>query len=863
MKKKIMGFLSFLLVLTLLAGLFPAAMAEDDTGENPGEAVEEIQITEPEPTGIPEEDPAQDPTEDPGEDPAEDPAGEPGEDPEDPGEGEPPEQTEPVTEPVTEPAAEPEETEPAGIPGEDPAEDPAEDLTENPAGEPGEDLTLEPVPGEPLTGEAAPNGGEDQPEPLSDGLTIVEHKQKGIGKVYFTYHYLASDGKYRPVSNPPTRNTSVCSYFTLSDGSTAYCVNPDRPGQNSGGVSVSGWSDYHTPEIREAIAMAIAYGAPNNGDTSDEGKWATALLVWDMGCGYLDKYGQRRNSTLAPAFLTNAKPGTAIMNKYKDILAAIQKGNAVPSFATTSQSNVPEYTLELQTGGYYSLTLTDTNGVLADYVYTSGIAGLTFSQSGNTLTVTATVEAACKLASGMDFCARGKSYNPSASVVVCLRSENWTDATKTQDVVQLSHPIGHTAAYIRLKTNIETAYDPAELKFSKIDPVTGVPQGSASFAGAVFCWEYFPNDDWSGTPERKWYFKTDENGRVEYKSTFLATNDEYASDEMFKDTNGDESIPLGSVRVTEVKSPPGYGVIPTLYANVWFNTEKGKAEFTWTEESREIVQAADGRYLLPEPQDTQSFGGVSVQKLDAATGGAAPGCASFQGIEFTLYNKSPNPVVVEGTTVSPGGVVCVLTLDAGGYAKTGKILPIGSYQMVETRGNDYYDINTEWVKNFNVTGDGITIPLECGDPPRAGRIAVRKLTMTELPLEGATFLLEQSADGVTWTAVGEQTTDASGSAGWTGLHPGLRYRLTETAAPPGYELLRGAAFEGELPVGDFTVTVTVVNAETLTMPATGSIQNLTLTTAGTMLAVAALVCLVGMGMEENKKKRFAMKEEKR
>ena len=858
MKKKIMGFLSFLLVLTLLAGLFPAAMAEDDTGENPGEAAEEIQITEPEPTGIPEEDPAQDPTEDPGEDPAEDPAGEPREDPEDPGEGEPPEQTEPVTEPVTEPAAEPEETEPTGISGEDPAEDP------------GEDLTLEPVPGEPPTGEAAPNGGEDLPELLADGLSIVEHKQKGIGKTFFTFHYLGSDGKYYPVHTSLTLWTSVCSYFTLSDGSTAYCVNPSRPGQSGGQVYETGWMSYHTPEIREAIAMAIAYGAPNNGDTSDEGKWATALLVWDMGCGYIDQYGQWRRdgngNRKTPPF--GAAASGTVKQKYNAILQQIQNHNKIPSFAVKSESDLgaATYTLEQDGSGSYSLTLHDANEVLADFDYTSSIPGLTMTRSGNDLVITATVEAACRLAgNGVDFYATGQTYSPSASALICLRSEYWEDkdGARTQDMVMMDYAIGKTRAYIRLKTDIETAYDPADLKYGKVDPVTGVPQGSASFAGAVFCWEYFPNDDWSGTPDRKWYFRTNENGYMNFDRSFLVTDGEFTSDELFLDKKGQDSIPLGSVRVTEVKSPPGYGVIPTLYANIWFDSTVGEAKFTWTEESNQIVVSQDGRYLLPEPQDTQSFGGVSVQKLDAATGGAAPGCASFQGIEFTLYNKSPNPVVVEGTTVSPGGVVCVLTLDAGGYAKTGKILPIGSYQMVETKGNDYYDINTEWVKNFNVTGDGITIPLECGDPPRAGRIAVQKLTMTDLPLAGATFLLEQSADGTGWTAVGEQTTDASGSAGWTGLHPGLRYRLTETAAPPGYELLRGVAFEGELPVGDFTVTVTVVNAEILTMPATGSIQNLTITTAGTMLAVIALVCLVGMEMEVNTKKRFATKEEKR
>jgi hypothetical protein len=66
------------------------------------------------------------------------------------------------------------------------------------------------------------------------------------------------------------------------------------------------------------------------------------------------------------------------------------------------------------------------------------------------------------------------------------------------------------------------------------------------------------------------------------------------------------------------------------------------------------------------------------------------------------------------------------------------------------------------------------------------------------------------------------TTGKDGLAEWGNLYPGIRYRITEVAAPEGYILLEGYAFEGELPVEDLTVSLTVVNSTEFEMPSTGS-----------------------------------------
>ena len=126
---------------------------------------------------------------------------------------------------------------------------------------------------------------------------------------------------------------------------------------------------------------------------------------------------------------------------------------------------------------------------------------------------------------------------------------------------------------------------------------------------------------------------------------------------------------------------------------------------------------------------------------------------------------------------------------------------------------------------------------------RSGKIAIRKVDTTGEPLAGAEFLLEWSVDGTSWLPVvysnsgyakegtcssegltdGRLISDKTGLVEFTGLHPERLYRLTETAAPDGFQLLADIAYEGGLPDDrEYTVDLTVVNVRTYELPETGS-----------------------------------------
>lgn len=144
---------------------------------------------------------------------------------------------------------------------------------------------------------------------------------------------------------------------------------------------------------------------------------------------------------------------------------------------------------------------------------------------------------------------------------------------------------------------------------------------------------------------------------------------------------------------------------------------------------------------------------------------------------------------------------------------------------------------------------------------RPGTITVKKVDTTGSPLVGATFLLEWSEDGDTWQPVqyseavtksgcsAEGLTDGcltSGEDGvfqWSGLHPGLHYRLTETKAPEGFKLLTETAFTGTIPSDTLSVELTVVNARIFTMPETGAVSGTVLRVLGLAAAISCLCML--------------------
>ncbi len=204
------------------------------------------------------------------------------------------------------------------------------------------------------------------------------------------------------------------------------------------------------------------------------------------------------------------------------------------------------------------------------------------------------------------------------------------------------------------------------------------------------------------------------------------------------------------------------------------------------------------------------------------------------GISFEIYTE-------EG--YSSGTVWQTVTTDADGKAQIDH-LPAGIYWIREIVPDGYMpqaDRRVE-VTAENTLENPAIVRFE--NRLLRGTITVHKVSTGGGSLAGATFLLEYSKDGVTWAAVQPASAESSGIGTCSGVAAdgtittnddgkavfadliffGVMYRLTETKAPAGYQLLAEPVFVGSITSNEeqnYELTYTVVNVPLLQMPPAG------------------------------------------
>ena len=226
-------------------------------------------------------------------------------------------------------------------------------------------------------------------------------------------------------------------------------------------------------------------------------------------------------------------------------------------------------------------------------------------------------------------------------------------------------------------------------------------------------------------------------------------------------------LPLGTLKITEVKNSLGYTVIQdALYCSIVADSSKTSgAKHVWKAESAAILKAmANGDWGVNEPIDTSLFGSLSVDKYDAVTGQTPQGEATLAGAKFQVINSSKNSVVIGGKVIAPGGVCVELTTDAKGHAATGNILPVGTYIIKETAPPPGFTLNTTWKQTFSVTAQKRSFEFTydngtgCPDNVITGKIQITKLISNEIddttaPEKGAKFSVTDSKGNVVDTIV--------------------------------------------------------------------------------------------------------------
>ena len=285
---------------------------------------------------------------------------------------------------------------------------------------------------------------------------------------------------YELMSGWSTFNTDYVTVKAIGDyeGDSCYCIEPGvslYTGDKLSKEAESFWDNYPSkynktidPDtIKVYLGRIMQYGytgknsvdwVSTNSSKADDcaNHLATQLLVWETVIGERDENFNHVDATKhgkhnIKEIISSKHPlRSKIFSHYSRIEKSVKQHTTVPSFASRSKSKARSIELKWN-GKNYSTTINDTNGVLSNYDFSG--SGLTFSKSGNSLTITA-------------------EKAPKDDVLITVNKKNsqrkavitWTDekigpqSGQLQDIVTFGQSVSDPVkAYLNVKVSLGNA----------------------------------------------------------------------------------------------------------------------------------------------------------------------------------------------------------------------------------------------------------------------------------------------------------------------------------------------------------------------------------------------------------------------
>lgn len=285
---------------------------------------------------------------------------------------------------------------------------------------------------------------------------------------------------YELMNGWSTFNTDYVTVKAIGDyeGDSCYCIEPGvslYTGDKLSKEAESFWDNYPSkynktidPDtIKVYLGRIMQYGytgknsvdwVSTNSSKADDcaNHLATQLLVWETVIGERDENFNHVDATKhgkhnIKEIISSKHPlRSKIFSHYSRIEKSVKQHTTVPSFASRSKSKARSVELKWN-GKNYSTTINDTNGVLANYDFSG--SGLTFSKSGNSLTITA-------------------EKAPKDDVLITVNKKNsqrkavitWTDekigpqSGQLQDIVTFGQSVSDPVkAYLNVKVSLGNA----------------------------------------------------------------------------------------------------------------------------------------------------------------------------------------------------------------------------------------------------------------------------------------------------------------------------------------------------------------------------------------------------------------------
>lgn len=371
----------------------------------------------------------------------------------------------------------------------------------------------------------------------------------------------------------------------------------------------------------------------------------------------------------------------------------------------------------------------------------------------------------------------GFALNPNWSEAITLNAES---AVVTVTDIPQNDPIN----VVLRKRDADTAEDNS--------------QGSASLQNAEFTVKYYKGY-YDSDPKaqgieaaRSWVLKTDEQGICKLLDSYKVSGDDF-----YKDSNGYETFPLGTVTIQETKAPSGY----LIDSQIFVRQIKGEGTIEPVDVYNEVIVS-----------EKVIRGGVSIEKWDFETKNKVPqGSATLAGAEFTITNQSAKAVIVDGKSYEKGKEIMTIKTGEEGIASTkNDVLPYGEYQISETKAPDgYLPAGENLTQNFSIRKNGELVELNTEKTAAQNKVIRggvkiekwdyelhEKVPQGSATLEGAEFTITNQSkqpvivEGVSYpvgAVIMTLVTDQEGVAlTKNNILPYGEYEISETKAPVGY-----------------------------------------------------------------------------
>ena len=279
-------------------------------------------------------------------------------------------------------------------------------------------------------------------------------------------------------------------------GNIAYCIEPGV--SLSSGQSMNKYDENYFnnitangvisgDEIRLFIGRILQYGYRGTISTSWRSQnesaansiahaYATQLLIWETVVGERDaNFNHKAASGCSNVKdVINAKHPlrSKIMNYYNSMVSSVQNHTVVPSFCTKSSGSAKVNELEWN-GSKYVATLTDSNGVLSNYDFKASISGVTFSTSGNKLTVS------MDKAPSKEFTITASKKNGVRRGVVVWSEGKHGQNSSVQDVVTYAQEVSDpVSGYVKMKVSYGSCQIVKTSEDGKVDGINFTISGN-------------------------------------------------------------------------------------------------------------------------------------------------------------------------------------------------------------------------------------------------------------------------------------------------------------------------------------------------------------------------------------------------